>query len=113
MPKYKHLTKQEVDDFLFKTPEGTSPSDYEQRLKDMDDAKGKKKDVVGTKDHATTASTSYTVRDGETLSEIAEYFGTTAQKIADQNGIKDLNKLKVGQKLNMKGFKQAAETKKK
>ena len=113
MPKYKHLTKQEVDDFLFKTTEGTSPSDYEQRLKDMDDAKGKKKDVVGTKDHATTASTSYTVREGDTLSEIAEAFGTTAQKIADQNGIKDLNKLKIGQKLNMKGFKQAAETGKK
>ena len=44
----------------------------------------------------------YTVRHGDTLSKIASKYGTTYQSIAILNGIKDPNKIYVGQKLRVK-----------
>ena len=41
----------------------------------------------------------YTVKSGDTLSGIAQQYGTTYQKIAKDNGISDPNKIYVGQKL--------------
>lgn len=49
-----------------------------------------------------TSSLSYMVKKGDTLSGIAAKYGTTYQKIAKDNGIKDPNKIKVGQKLIIK-----------
>lgn len=44
----------------------------------------------------------YTVKKGDTLSGIAKKYGTTYQKIAKDNNIKDPNKIYVGQKLIIK-----------
>lgn len=44
----------------------------------------------------------YKVKKGDTLSAIAKKYGTTFQKIAKDNGIKDPNKIIVGQKLKIK-----------
>lgn len=44
----------------------------------------------------------YTVKAGDTLSAIAKKYGTTYQKIAKDNGIKNANKISVGQKLVIK-----------
>ena len=44
----------------------------------------------------------YTIKKGDTLSEIAKANGTTLKAIKEANpGIKDLNKIKVGQKINL------------
>ena len=47
-------------------------------------------------------STTYTVKSGDTLSEIASKFGTTYQKIAKDNDIKNPNLIYPGQKLIIK-----------
>lgn len=44
----------------------------------------------------------YTVKKGDTLSAIAKKYGTTYQKIAADNGIKNPNLIRVGQKLTIK-----------
>lgn len=44
----------------------------------------------------------YTVKKGDTLTTIAKKYGTTYKKIAADNGIKDANKIYVGQKLVIK-----------
>ena len=44
----------------------------------------------------------YTVRSGDTLSDIAAKYGTTYQKIAQMNGIANPNKIYAGQKLRVK-----------
>lgn len=44
----------------------------------------------------------YTVKKGDTLSTIAERYGTTYQNIAKLNGISNPNKIYVGQKLKIK-----------
>lgn len=41
----------------------------------------------------------YTVSGGDSLSKIASRFGVSAREIADLNGIKDPNKIRVGQKI--------------
>ena len=43
----------------------------------------------------------YTVKKGDTLSEIAEKFGTTVKEIAKLNGIKDPDYITIGQKLKL------------
>jgi len=43
----------------------------------------------------------YTVKSGDTLSKIAKKYNTTYQKIAKDNGIKNPNKIYVGQKLKI------------
>lgn len=49
----------------------------------------------------TPSGKTYTVRSGDTLSAIAKRFGTTVQAIAQLNGIKDVNKIYVGQVLRI------------
>jgi len=41
----------------------------------------------------------YTVKSGDTLSGIAQKVGSTTKKLQDKNGIKDANKINVGQKI--------------
>lgn len=43
--------------------------------------------------------TYYTVRTGDTLSEIAEMYGTTVEKLAKWNDIADVNVIQAGRKL--------------
>ena len=43
----------------------------------------------------------YTVKKGDTLSEIAKQYGTTYQEIAKQNGISNPNLIQVGQVLKI------------
>lgn len=43
----------------------------------------------------------YTVKRGDTLSQIAEKYGTTVKAIAAENGIKNVNLIYVGQKLKI------------
>ena len=43
----------------------------------------------------------HTVKKGDTLSEIAEEFDTTVNEIAKDNGIKDPDKIREGQKLKI------------
>lgn len=46
-----------------------------------------------------TTPQTYTVKAGDTLGDIAKKYGTTVNKIAEDNNIKDPNKIYVGQKL--------------
>lgn len=43
----------------------------------------------------------YTVKSGDTLSTLAKKFGTTVDRIAIDNNIKDINSIFVGQKLRI------------
>lgn len=43
----------------------------------------------------------YVIGQGETLSEIANKFGTTVDRIASSNGIKDPNRIRAGQKIDV------------
>nr|ACX85559.1 pCQ3_58 [Streptomyces sp. W9] len=54
-----------------------------------------------TKPPATSGT--YTVKKGDTLSGIAAAHGTTVKAMVDLNGLKDPNKLSVGQKLKVPG----------
>ena len=48
-----------------------------------------------------TKEKTYTVKEGDTLSEIAERFGTTVALLKKKNSIKDVNKIYVGQILKI------------
>ncbi|MCP9840725.1 LysM peptidoglycan-binding domain-containing protein [Synechococcus sp. J7-Johnson] len=52
---------------------------------------------------------SHTVSAGETLSEIAERYGLSVQKLKDLNGLKDADLLQVGQRLKVPPAKNAAK----
>ena len=49
----------------------------------------------------TPSGKTYTVQSGDTLSDIAKKFGTTVNAIAQLNGIRDVNKIYVGQVLRI------------
>ncbi|MCY8472463.1 N-acetylmuramoyl-L-alanine amidase [Bacillus halotolerans] len=50
-----------------------------------------------------TPGSTYTVKKGDTLSEIAEKTGVSMAKLQSYNGIKNANKISVGQVLKLKG----------
>lgn len=50
---------------------------------------------------STTATKTYKVKSGDTLSEIAKKYNTTVSAIAKKNNIKDVNKIYVGQTLKI------------
>ncbi|MEC1690376.1 N-acetylmuramoyl-L-alanine amidase [Bacillus mojavensis] len=50
-----------------------------------------------------TSGSTYTVKKGDTLSEIAEKTGVSMAKLQSYNGIKNANKISVGQVLKLKG----------
>lgn len=56
--------------------------------------------AVSAQDVPSSAST-YTVQRGDTLSRISQQFGLTVQVIAAANGITDVNRISVGQVLNI------------
>ena len=51
--------------------------------------------------NGTSSSTTYTVKSGDTLSEIAQKYNTTIDNLVSKNGIKDKNKIYVGQVLKI------------
>lgn len=51
----------------------------------------------------TSGETVYTVQKGDTLSKIANKYGTTYQKLASYNGIANPNVISVGQKIKIPG----------
>ena len=51
---------------------------------------------------SSSSTVTYTVKSGDTLSDIAKKYGTTYQKIASDNGISNPNKIYPGQKLVIK-----------
>jgi lysozyme len=59
------------------------------------------------KKSASPHETYYTVRKGDTLSEIAEMYETTVEQLAKWNNIADVNVIKVGQKLIVKKSESA------
>jgi predicted chitinase/LysM repeat protein len=50
----------------------------------------------------------YSVRNGDTLSGIAQKYNTTVNKLAQDNGISNPNLIRAGQKLNVSGSASAA-----
>jgi LysM repeat protein len=48
-----------------------------------------------------TASQTYTVQSGDTLTKIAARYGTTVDRLVQENGIKDKNRIYVGQVLRV------------
>lgn len=52
--------------------------------------------------NGTSSSVTYTVKKGDTLTAIAKKYGTTINKIANDNNIADPNKIYTGQKLVIK-----------
>ena len=48
-------------------------------------------------------STTYTVKEGDTLSEIAETYNTTVEKLAENNHIENIHLIYVGQELVIDG----------
>lgn len=54
-----------------------------------------------------TTNGNYTIQKGDTLSAIAKRYGTTVQAIAEANGITDVNRIYVGDSLNIPGNTQA------
>lgn len=61
---------------------------------------------------ATQGVTVYTVKKGDTLSQIAAKYGTTYQAIAAYNGIKNPNAIRVGQKIKIPASTAPAALKK-
>lgn len=64
------------------------------------------KAIAGKTEQKTTATKEkktviYTVKYGDTLSKISEKYGTTTQELTRLNGIKDPNKIIVGQKIQI------------
>lgn len=74
-------------------------------------AVGQKIKVNGTETVATPKATTktYTVKSGDTLSEIAQNNGLTTKQLASLNGINNVNLISVGQKLNLGGTAKAAK----
>lgn len=58
--------------------------------------------IVNQKIGATPVKTYYIVKPGDTLSGIAAKYGTTYQKLAQMNGIKDPNKIYPNQRIRVK-----------
>lgn len=57
--------------------------------------------IGGASGNATSSGTVYTVQAGDTLSEIAQRYGTTYQRLAQINGIANPNLIYVGQKIRI------------
>ncbi|MGY5127264.1 peptidoglycan-binding protein [Streptomyces nigrescens] len=57
----------------------------------------------GSSDSGSRSTTTYTVKKGDTLSSIAAKYKTTVAKLVSLNGLKDPNKLSVGQRLKVSG----------
>lgn len=64
---------------------------------------GGKKKLNSVKKKKKSGGATYTVKSGDTLSGIAAKFNVTTKKLQNLNGIKNPNKISVGDKLKIKG----------
>lgn len=71
-------------------------------------ASGNSNTVTKAPTEAKKKETVYTVKAGDTLSGIAAKYGTTYQKLAEYNGIKNPNVISVGQKIKIPGTSKAS-----
>lgn len=98
--------KKSIDEIAKEVLDGKwgNGTDREKKLKaagyDYNAVQKKVNELVSKK--PSTKTITYTVKKGDTLSAIASKYKTTYQAIAKDNGIKDPNKIKVGQKLKIK-----------
>lgn len=71
------------------------------------------KPIATTTPNSTVSTTKvYVVKSGDTLGKIAKKYGTTVAKLASLNGIKNVNKIYVGEKIKVSGTVKATNTKK-
>lgn len=63
------------------------------------------------KKSTSTNAKSYTIKSGDTLSDIASKHGTTTKKLQDLNGISNPNKIYAGQKIKVTGTAKASSKK--
>jgi LysM repeat protein len=56
---------------------------------------------VGSDSGTTSSTTTYSVKNGDTLSSIAKAYRTTVDRLVSLNGLKDPNRISVGQKLKV------------
>lgn len=68
----------------------------------VDPEKFLEKDLYPAK-KATSSSSTYTVKKGDTLSAIAKKYGTTVDKLVKDNNIKNPNLINIGQKIKIGG----------
>lgn len=59
-----------------------------------------------------TAASEHTIKSGESLSKIAAHYGLTTRELAELNGIKDANKIRIGQTLAIPSHSGAGAAKK-
>jgi len=59
-----------------------------------------------------TTATEHVIKSGESLSKVAAHYGLTTRELAELNGIKDANKIRIGQKLTIPSHSGAAVAKK-
>jgi LysM repeat protein len=59
-----------------------------------------------------TAAAEHVIKSGESLSKVAAHYGLTTRELAELNGIKDANKIRIGQKLTIPSHSGAAVAKK-
>lgn len=76
-----------------------------RKLKYFTNGKNKKK-----KSKKKLTGKSYTVKKGDTLSEIAQKYGTTTGKLKKANGLQNTNQIYVGEKLKIRGKKTKTYT---
>lgn len=75
------------------------------------DYAGKATETVGTTNGSAGGATIYTVKSGDTLSKIANTYGTTVDALVEINAIKNKNLIRVGQVLMLQDTPQAAADK--
>ncbi|MCX5933161.1 MAG: LysM peptidoglycan-binding domain-containing protein, partial [Cyanobacteria bacterium] len=63
----------------------------------------------GSSSKGSSSQASHTVASGETLSEIADRYGLSVQKLMELNGLKDADLLQVGQRLKVPQAKSASK----
>lgn len=96
----KHKSNDEIADEVLKGLWGNG-ADREKKLTNAGYNYNAIQEIVNNKCKAKQTIT-YTVKNGDTLSYIADVYGTTYQHLADINGIKDPNIIYVGQVLKIK-----------
>jgi len=105
---YKSLSEKEVELILMEAPRGSDPKkildEYIQEVAAEEALTQENLKPRGGATEPATGGSQHVVVEGDTLSKIAEWYGTTPEKIAAQNKIKDVNKIKVGQKLNLRNM---------
>lgn len=82
---------------------GSKSLNYFTNGKQSNDKSSSKNTSKSNKTSKSKTSSTYTVKKGDTLSHIAKRHGTTVNRLASLNDIKNVNKVYVGQKIKLPG----------